>query len=479
MQYSTIVEDLRSVIPSGSELKEIFHKQSNWWTAWRTSLDLFLGDEADLTLEMFAEKALSSEHPSLLGNLLVCLAISTDEYQRYLDPVERWILNDDELAGCLHGLRCSLGFGLVLVATMQPRRAVSVFRRANTLMQMNGIHRTHRASRELDSIFWQLFHADRWVHLMLGLPYSVPDILCDLHIPPIGPAMPPSMFHHRHFAILTGRTIDCLQDLNGCLLSRTLQIEEQMDKVVSHLPFDYLDLAEIYTCSEPTEKYTRLLRVRYGNQLKAFLHLPLFLQTRDRQGYSRKTCIDSSRSLLEAFLVMAENSLFFNGVVANLEAFSAFTSAVVLFLHSTGYGRTPEQDEAIRCTKANDERLILETLEAIKQCASMRGSSLSKQCLVSLQDLVDESRALEHGQTQTIVLPFFGKVSLKRKRVDVTPHDGKSQGGVSSNMVSSHGDVLSLGPEGGFDDFSMFEDIDLTYEGQWLLDDTNLFLPAT
>ncbi|KAH7009048.1 hypothetical protein B0J12DRAFT_691952 [Macrophomina phaseolina] len=478
VRHAAAVKDLCSAMPSHSEMKEIFDKQSGWWNGWRTSLDLFLGDEEDVTLEKFASRAFSSGHPSLLGNLLVCFAISTDEHERYLAPVERWILNDDELAGCLHGLRCLLGIGLILLASMQPRRAVSVFRRANTLLQMKGIHRTHRKSKELDSIFWQFFHADRWVHLILGLPYSVPDHLCDLHIPPIGHTTPAAIFHRRHFAVLTGRVIDCLQDINGCLLSKALQVEEQMDKVAAQLPEGYLNLAQISLCPEPTEKYTRLLRVRYMHQLKAFLHLPLFLQTRDWQGYSRRACIDSSRILLESFLQMANNNLFHNGVVANLEAFAAFTSAVVLFLHLAGYGMLPEQQEWImHPANQSDERLILDTLAALKRCSNLQGSSLSYQCHVSLRDLVSSVQALEQGEAQIIVLPFFGKISVKCKRIDTIRIDGNSQSQTQSDTAHAQRDIPSMAPRENFDLFSPFEDIDFAYEGQWLLDSVNSFSP--
>lgn len=195
--------------------------------------------------------------------------------------MERWFLHDDELAGCEHGLQCLMSLGLCFFSAMQPRKAWSVYRRTNGLLQLNGIHRSHRKSEKLDSIFWQLFHADRWMSLMIGLPYSAPDDLCDLYIAPADEASLVT-FHYRSLAVLTGRVIDCLQALNGPSLSAIARVNEKIDAVASHLPRGYLDIAQVSACQNPKEKYARIFRLVHVHQLKASLHLPLFLQRSDK-----------------------------------------------------------------------------------------------------------------------------------------------------------------------------------------------------
>lgn len=69
--------------------------------------------------------------------LLLCLTFSTGEHARYIPSVERYILNDDELASSKYGFQCLVALGLCLLSGSQPRRMWTVYRRANTLLQLH------------------------------------------------------------------------------------------------------------------------------------------------------------------------------------------------------------------------------------------------------------------------------------------------------------------------------------------------------
>lgn len=90
---------------------------------------------------------------------------------------------------------------------------------------------------------------------MIGFPYSIPDDLCDLYIPPANET-PLVTFHCRRLALLTGRVNDCLQALNWPSLSAIARVNEKIDVVASHLPHGYLDMAQVSACRNPKEKYT-------------------------------------------------------------------------------------------------------------------------------------------------------------------------------------------------------------------------------
>ncbi|RAK80227.1 fungal specific transcription factor domain-containing protein [Aspergillus fijiensis CBS 313.89] len=197
-----------AVLPTAAEIATIFQMRSDWWATWRASFGLGWGDTEDKTLESFATRAVRSRNPSLLGSLLVCLALSTGDHDRYLKPVESWIL------------------------ALQPCRAWSVFRTANTRLQLAGLHKTNRKTEAYDPVFWQIFGADRWISLMIGLPYSIPDHLCDLHIP--APTESSRIrYHWRHLTVLTGRVIDSLQAQPPVSLSQLIAVEEQIDAIAA------------------------------------------------------------------------------------------------------------------------------------------------------------------------------------------------------------------------------------------------------
>lgn len=477
IRHAEAIKNLCAAIPSESEMREIFQHRSDWWTGWRESLALSWGDEEDTTLESFAARAFSSGHPSLLANLLICFSISADDQSKYLPLVERWILYDDELAGCDAGLQCLMGLGLILLSIMQPRRAWNVFRRANALLQLSGIHRARNRPERTESLFWQIFHADRWASLIVGLPYSVPERLCNLEIPPIG-ALLPAKFHYRHFAILTGRVIDCLQDVNGWSLSTVIQVQEQMDSITAQLPNGYLDLSQIATCANSTERYTRLMRVAHVNQLESLLHLPLFLQhtENDAHEYSRRVCVSGSRVLLESYLQVHAGSLFPNGVTANLESFAAFTSAIILFLNLLGNRQHEISDRSSAC---HDEYLIQNTMVAIRDCSTAPSALLCRQCYNSLETLVASSRELSGGDVRNVVLPFFGTVSISRREL-IDEHEISANGAVaacdSNNGLPDSGagriDLDKSPYDNSLDDsmFGPLDDISLMCYEPWSLD---------
>ncbi|KAE8398496.1 hypothetical protein BDV37DRAFT_263290 [Aspergillus pseudonomiae] len=318
---------------------EIFRTRSHWWQTWRESFALGWGEENDSDLQSFAMRAFRTGHPCLQAILLLCFAFSTGDFGKYLCPVEQLILHDDDLAVGRYGLQCLMALGLCYMSSLQPRQAWIAYRRAKTLSQLAGIHQTHRNSELLDSLFWQLFSADRWVSLMIGLPYSVPENLCDLYIPPLEETTP-IKFHARHLSVLTGRFIDCLQINKEPTLSAVIRTDEQIDEVTSQLPAGYLDMEEISLCEDIPEKHARLYRLANIHQLKAHLYLPFFLQSSGTSGqaYGRASCVKSARSLLEAYLCLYES----NPTIARIDnsvklsGFSALTAAVIVFLHLLG-----------------------------------------------------------------------------------------------------------------------------------------------
>lgn len=128
------VRDLCASLPPKAEFDDILDNQSSWWPLYRGTLGLVWGEEECESLRAFALQGLKAKHPSLLGILLTSLAISTGDLQRYLPAVERRIVNVDEYAGCEYGLGCLMALGLCYISSLQPRRAWTIYRRANALL---------------------------------------------------------------------------------------------------------------------------------------------------------------------------------------------------------------------------------------------------------------------------------------------------------------------------------------------------------
>ncbi|KAL2835426.1 hypothetical protein BJY01DRAFT_238849 [Aspergillus pseudoustus] len=424
-------------IPADREVAEIFATRSRWWSTKRRSFGLAWGDGGDRTLTHFATHAVLSENPSLLGNLLLCFALSTGDFGRYLVPVERWILSDALHCSTVYDFQCLMGLGVCFLSDMQPRRAWMVYRNANALLQLNGIHRSQQRSQSLDLIFWELFGADRWVSMLIGLPYSIPDTLCYLPILPIDRS-DPCTFHHRHMILLSGRVIDCLQSPSGLSRSAIIKVDEDINRVTAQLPPNYVDMTHIAACPEPDERIARLYRVAELNQLKTLLYLPLFLQQCDPgqhqqpedplAHYGRTACVGSARSLLEAYLALYDIDPAAAAVdnCMKLTSFTAFSAAVVLFLNILAQAHSNTEGVADWSSVLGaDMASIYRTASAFEASSEGRPSSLCGQCQTALTDLISASQTLGRGESRQIRVPYFGVVKMVRSenRDSVTSND--------------------------------------------------------
>lgn len=472
-EHLEVLRMLYQTLPSIDRLEYILQHQGNWWNVWRAAYNLLWGDMSDDSLYDFALRALDAGHPALIGSLLVCLAFSVEDYDTYLVPIERHLLYHDDLAGSDHGLQCLMGLGLGLFSGLQARRAWMVFRRANSLLQIRGIHRSHQSSTTLTSIFWQLFHADRWLSLIVGLPYSVPDTLCNvkvLSIEDIGIAT----HHHRRLAILTGRVIDCVQALGTHDLSKVVSISEQIDAVNSTLPHGYLDIQEITACEDPTERYTRVFRITQVHQLRSYLHIPLFLQRTDgiTREYGRAICVASSESFLTAYLFVCdedrERAKIDNNI--KLTGFSAFTAAVILLLHLLDVAGTEAACDAPK------RSLIKRTVEALENCSNRQPKSLSGQCFTALTTLILACHTTHDEGVHKIDLPYFGQISIRPKsQVTVEFQSVVNACPIVCDTQSDEApEYSSQLPNDLFELPSMFDDIVWDYEGSLLAEYVSL-----
>lgn len=467
-----------AVLPSDVEITAILQTRSEWWETWRASFGLEWGEKEDKTLESFATRAVRSRNPSLLGSLLLCFALSTGNYTRYLEAVANWILSDDSFTGHVYDFQCMIALGLCLLSALQPCRAWSVFRTANTRLQLAGLHKTHRKSKSFDAVFWHIFGADRWVSLMIGLPYSIPDHLCDLHISEPTESTQIS-FHYQHLTVITGRIIDSLQSKATASLSHLMAVEESIDAITAKLPPDYLDIMEISRSLDKHQKSARLYRLLQIHQLKAFLYLPYFLQHSETQKrtfaqghasqYGKAACENSARSFLEAFIALydldpttaqVDNSM-------KLTAFSALSAGVVLYLNIISAKQKGPSESA-----EADMNLIHRTISILHVCSWDQSQSLCGQCHRALNELVSCAQMIDHGESRQVIVPYFGAITISRNMWDTASHDNET----NAPNVGSDRLPVEVQPaphdSGSFDNLGLippplFDDIFFSYQGHW------------
>lgn len=241
----SVIRELCAYMPPEDEMTDILDNHSSWWPLYREAMSLhWSSEEEGGSLRSLAMQAFSEGHPSLLALLLVCFAISTGELQRYLPPVERRVLSDDDYAATEYGFNAMMATGLCYMGSLQPRRAWTIYRRANSLLQLHGLHQKRRSLKQ-EHVFWQLFHADRWVSLIIGLPYMMPDHFCDVTLPPKEETST-HVWLYRNFALITGRLVDTLHSVKGPSLAAAMAVDEELESIIPELPKGFLDLVSPY-----------------------------------------------------------------------------------------------------------------------------------------------------------------------------------------------------------------------------------------
>lgn len=408
-ERESVVRDMCASLPTKHEFDDILDNKSSWWPLYRDTLGLVWGEEECESLRAFAVQALKAKHPSLIGILLTSLAISTGDLQKYLPAVERRIVNVDEYAGCEYGLGCLMALGLCYISSLQPRRAWTIYRRANALLQLNGLH-VRRKTEKHELLFWQLFHADRWVSLMIGLPYCISEDFCDVAVQSMG-EISPGTWLYRQLGLLTGLVIDCLQNVKGPTWTSILRVEERMDEIKAQLPVQYMDLNDIRTCTDLSDKYTRLYRLIHWHQLRAHIHLPFLLRsgTQERYRFNRECCVEDCRRLLEGYLEIFDTdpAVAAFGTVLN---FTAFVAAVIVLMNVACYQQTPQAQAD------QDWRMLYRVMDAIKHGGTTDVAGLiCRKCHTALEQLVSSARLPDEGEIpKRVVLPYFGTLIITK-----------------------------------------------------------------
>lgn len=413
---------LIDVLPPWQQLEAILAGNSSWWTTWRKKTT---GTAGARPLAQYAAYALSEGSPGALGILVLGVGIccETDDVDRYINTVDRWVLSDDEYAATLEGMECLILEAKWYADIGQPRRAWLANRRGLLYAQLMGLHRKRTNSEAAESIWWSLYHGDRFVSLLLGLPYGVSDSHCDLTSPNIdsGPYMSPLNFVNK-ISIIAGKVIDRNQGVGEQSFALALELDQDMEDLFNKLDPKWVDVsgAMVDCQTNAADLRERLLAQMVFHQIRVYLHLPFMLKSANnpRFSYSRTACLTGSREMLRLYQVLR------SGTVEPLYEckavdFLGFTAAILLLLGLFNMGiskvpvSTPQEQE-------NDWRLIEICIDIFQRASTEKGGKVALQSYEVLEKMRRKLRDYNGcGEDDaecipSFVIPYFGTISIRR-----------------------------------------------------------------
>jgi len=293
------------------------------------------------------------------------------------------------------------------------------------LTVLQGLHRKRTTSAAHESIWWSLYHGDRFLSLLLGLPYGISDTHCDLSFPETstGPYMAPLIFINK-VSILAGKVIDRNQGIAEQSFAWALQLDQELEDLWKKLDPNWLEFSELLTDMDKNaaELRERLMAQMLYHQIRVYLHLPFMLKSHSnsRFTYSRNACLTGSREVLRLYQALR------TGEVQPLYEckavdFIGFTAAVLIQLGLFNYGVNKTAISAKE--KESDIRLIEISIDIFRRASSEKGGKVALQSAEVLermlgkykQDFVPGSNPPVtdecHNMTE-FVIPYFGSYPL-------------------------------------------------------------------
>ena len=340
-------------------------------------------------------------------------------YNQCVDVVDRLIVRDDEFAATLPGIESQMLLSKIHLTEGRLRKSWLVNRRAIEFAHLAGMHLSTKTQRPGDSLFgrrlkiWcSLATSDRWLSLILGLPYGIAD---GFFMPQIEQRLKSDISAPEKYllriGIITGHMVDRNQDPSKMTLAATLKLDQELQDSWRSMP-SHIKAAEPFP-DEKWEHYIERVPLQFMLKLlRALLHLPLMLKSPlDAQFYpSHIIALESAREGLILYKVLRSTT---KPYLCKMLDFMAFTLCLLLIIHLEGYS-----DETPDHNKEQDEKdwaLVKDLIEILRQAAAELGGSVAAESANILGAIFDTRNFKKDWcsfSTCKITVPYFGTITV-------------------------------------------------------------------
>ncbi|KAK5941117.1 hypothetical protein PMZ80_006394 [Knufia obscura] len=449
----SLIAALLHLLPTPDDLELILENSQEWWAIWRTMFPN-ITDKRCITIKESVSHSLRSEKPAEIAKIMLCIALSinqlphdfnwdrvsleenpADLMERYISTVDRLIISDDEIAATIDGLECMILEAKYHINLGRPRKAWLLYHRAIAFGQLLGLHRLSlRRPKQPDTDYYRqlmvwthLVMGDRYLSLVLGLPYSVAETFVQAAMAEAAAVAQDSAAGEAYLArmgpIMT-KLIDRNQSPDTVPYSVTLNLDREMDELFSTTPKSWWT-PERLPNTTIEEHFDRLQAQFFHYHAKVLLHMPFMLRSSADKlyQYSHTVTLDAARNMIEYFDALrgAENV---GPHICKLLDFQAFTAAMLLLLNLCGYnshtrGTVAQQPDLEQ--DQEDSAHIDRTITLLRIAANEPGGVVASQCAKALDMLGkirtgvcngDTSKKEAHKETCQIAIPYFGTISI-------------------------------------------------------------------
>ena len=448
-KIDNLCRTLLSFFPPEQMQEAILKATYFWWRCWYDIYPQLFGIDRLCNGVQFVADLKNSGSVQKITKALLCLFVIQQEISHSLNSsydmtraandtsqalsiIDEKVLNDDELAGTIDGVECMILRSKYEMNGGRIRKAWLVYRRGISLAQVSGLHKrtsnpVNGASQSCrkDSLWKALYTGDRFLSLMLGLPYGPTEIHSDIGRDSEAYAKgiqtqnidEPYFYRLSH---VVGHIIDRNQQLpSNNMLPLTLKIEAEMMELAASMPNDWWESGREYG-AEADRMFDQLMPQFGHHQARSLLHLPFMLKaTTDRRfEYSKIAALESAREMIARYRVIRP-AQGFGSVICKMIDFQVFGGAMILVLNLIDHYRKggnldhseADKDQAlISLTTDILRRASVETDGGTNGVATQAARAL--EIFGNIKELSLPCAKSEQDCTTKVVVPYFGTVVI-------------------------------------------------------------------
>ncbi|CAF9922790.1 MAG: hypothetical protein ALECFALPRED_002226 [Alectoria fallacina] len=445
-KLENIRQALLSLFPSQQRQEAILNVSHTWWASWQGMFAQMYGPGPSSDFRQFVKDSKASGSVQKIAKTLLCLFVVVQEepvsfstgydtesagvqLSLALSVIDNVVLGDDELAGTLDGVECMFLRGKYDINDGRIRRAWFTNRRAISFAQLLGLHKCQgpsvvdiNESLRRESLWKALYVGDRFLSLLLGLPYGSSETHSD-----VGrdselsanrvQAQPPGEHYLFRLANVVGHIIDRNQQLpSNNMLPLTFKIEAELMELAASMPDDWWE-SGLQSGAMANQMHSQLLPQFMHHQARTLLHLPFMLKaTTDRRfEYNKMQALESAREMIARYRVIRPVQGF-GSLACKVIDFQVFTAAMVLVLNLLDHYR--KSDIRDHSEAESDQELISVTTDILQRASIETNGSVATQAARALEIFsnikgMSSSRGESIGEcTMKVVIPCFGAVVI-------------------------------------------------------------------
>ncbi|VUC23936.1 unnamed protein product [Clonostachys rosea] len=398
-----ICETLRAGLPPYDSIMKVAVAQTGWWVRIHRAVRGMYDDTIE-SFPDFVRRAYTSDRPSELGKMAIAFAFASDvDGSHIYNLVNRLVVSDMAYMSTVEGLECLILLAVLYADEGQPRRSWMIYRRGVVVAQLTDLYQAGLRSTAKRRLWLSIYQADRMMSMFLGLPYG----FVDMHYKEILEVEPENDYLDSTMtircAMIAGKVIDRNYSRTKASISKTLELEEEMDELAGSFPKTWWEIPDRVQADgrDFDEIHVRLHQQLFFFHLRLYIYLP-FLGGSENSVHSsimRVASTEAARQLLRRYLSLHSDVEGLSPSECKLVDFMAFTGAIVLLL-----GCSTSSDPIM----SNYIEAVLSLIRCLQRQEDQENCPIASQCRKTLMVLLSRS-----NRDEEVRIPFFGTAVRK------------------------------------------------------------------